>query len=56
MCSNKFLRLSHRLELAHPSLPGPGRLMRLFDPIIVILLSAVDRFRDQFTVSDTIAS
>lgn len=44
------LGLLHRLEAPHSSRSHPGRLMRLFSPIILILLSTVDRLRHKFTM------
>ena len=40
MRSHESLRLSGRLELAHPPLSHPGRFMGLLSPIILILLRA----------------
>ena len=45
MHSHKPLRLPDRFELTHSPLSDSGRLVRLLCPIILILLSAVDRFR-----------
>jgi len=56
MGTQKSLRLPGRLELTHPSLPDPGRLMRLLSPIILILLCTVDRLWYQLTMCNTIAS
>ncbi len=55
MGSHKSLRLPSRLESPHTPLPHLSRLMGLLSPIILILLSAVDRFWDQLTMSDSIA-
>ena len=55
MLSHEALGLPHRLETTHPSLSNPGRLVRLFSPVILILPSTVDRFRHHFPVSDRIA-
>jgi hypothetical protein len=46
MSTQKPLSLPYRLELPHPSLPDPGRLMRLLSSVIFIQLSAVDRLGD----------
>jgi hypothetical protein len=43
----KTLSLPHRFELPHPSLPDPGRLVRLVGTVIFILLSTVDRLGNQ---------
>ena len=56
MGTQKSLCLPLGLEPSHPALPYPGRLMRLFSPIILILLGTVDRLRDQFPMRDAIAS
>ena len=56
MSSNESLRLSHRLESPHPSLSYPGRLVRLFCPIILILLSTVDRCGNQLAMCNTITA
>ena len=56
MRSHEALSLPHRLETTHPSLSNPGRLMRLFRPIIFILFSAVDRLWHQLPVSNAIAA
>ena len=56
MSSHKSLSLPHRLESPHPSLPYSSHLMGLLCPIILILLRAVDRVRNQFPVSDTVTS
>jgi hypothetical protein len=48
MSTQESLCLPNRFELAHPSLPDPGRLMRLLGPIILILLGTVNRLRSQF--------
>ena len=56
MDTQKPLRLTNRFELSHSSLPDPSRLMRLFRSIILVLLGTVDRLRNQFPMSNTIAS
>ena len=56
MGSHKSRRLPDRLESPHTPLSHPRRLVGLLCPVILILLSAVDRFWDQLTMSDTIAS
>jgi len=56
MGSYKSLSLPHRLELTHPSLPYPGRLMRLLCPIVLVLFGTVDRLGYQLSMGDTIAS
>ena len=45
-----------RFELPHPSLPHSGSFMGLFCPIVLILLSTVDRIWYQFTMSNAITS
>ena len=54
MCTQKPLSLTHRLESPHPSLPDPGRLMRLFCPIILILFCTADHTRHQLSMRNTI--
>lgn len=44
MGRDKPLGLLHRLESPHTPLSNPGSLVRLLCSIILILLSAVDRF------------
>ena len=56
MCIDESLCLPHRLETPHSSLPYPGRLVRLFGPVVLILLSAVDHFRNQLTMSNTVTT
>jgi len=56
MRGDEPLRLTDRFEPPHPPLPNPGRLMRLLGTIILILFGTVDRLRDQFPVSNTIAA
>ena len=48
--------MPYGFEFPHPSLPHPGRLMRLLCPIILILFSAVDHFGHQLPVSNSIAA
>ena len=54
--TQKPLSLTYGLESPHPPLPHPGRLMGLLYPIILILLSTVDRLGHQLTMSNTIAA
>jgi len=54
--TQESLGLSNRFELSYSPLPDPSCFMRLFRPIILILLSTVDRLRNQFSVSKTIAA
>ena len=56
MDTQKSLSLHHRFEAPHTSFSHPGRFMRLLCSIILILLSAVDRVRNQFPMSNTIAA
>ena len=50
MGTEKPLSLPHRFELPHTSPSNPSRLMGLLGPIILILLSAVDRLTaDSYT-------
>ena len=56
MSSHKSLSLPHRLESPHPSLPEPRRLMGLLCPVILILLSAVDRIGNQLTMCHSITT
>lgn len=56
MSTQDTLRLLGRLELAHPSLSHPGRLMRLFSPIIRILRSVVNDIWHQFAMGKAIAA
>ena len=55
MSSNKSLSPTNRLELPHPSLPLPRRLMTLLCPIVLILFSTVDRLGDKFPMYYDIA-
>ena len=50
MHGQKSLSLPLGLEPSHSALPYPGRFMRLLGPIILILLSTVDRLGYQFTM------
>ena len=50
----KPLSLPNRLELSHPSFSNPGRLMGLLCPIILLLLSAVDRIGNLLAMGNTI--
>ena len=54
MSSHKSLSLPHRLESPHPSLPYSDRLVGLLCPVILILLSAVDRLRYQLPMGNAI--
>ena len=56
MCTQKPLRLSDRLKLTHPSLSYSSCCERLLDSVVLIPLGAVDRLRNQFSVSDSIAA
>ena len=56
MCTQKPLGLTDRLDFPHPSLSYPGRFMGLLCPIILILLSTVDRLGHQLTMSDAITA
>ena len=56
MSSHKSLSLPHRLEPPHPSLPEPRRLVGFLCSVILIMLSAVDRFWDQFALSNAMAA
>jgi len=56
MGSHESLSLDNRLELSHPSLPHPGRLMRLLCPIIGVLICHVHRLRDDLSMCDRIAA
>ncbi len=55
VCAQESVSLPGRLEPTHPSLSHAGRFMRLLSPIILILLSTVDRFRNQFPMGNAIA-
>ena len=54
MSTQKSLSLACRLEPPHPSLPYSGHLMALLCPVILILLSAVDRLWDQLPMGNAI--
>ena len=56
MGTQESLSLPGRLKLTHPPLSRPGRLVRLLRPIILILLSTVDRLGHQFPMRYTITS
>jgi hypothetical protein len=56
MNTQKALSLARRFELLHTPLPYSGRLMGLLCPIILILFGAVDRFWNQFPLSNAIAA
>ena len=56
MRGNEALSLPGRLELTHPSLPYPGRLMRLLCEVILIPISTVDCLGHQLTMCHTIAA
>jgi len=56
MGSNESLSLPYRLESSHTSLFDPGHLKALLDAIVLILLRAVDRVRNQFPVRDSITA
>ena len=54
MSTQKSLSLRYRLKLTHPSLPYPGRLMRLLCSIVGIPVTDVDGFRYQLAMRYTI--
>ena len=56
MSGHESLSLPNRFESPHPSLPYPGRLMRLFRPIALILLSAMDRAWYQLSMDYPVAA
>ena len=56
MDSHESLRLLHGLESSHSSLPLPGHLVRLLRPIILILLSTVNRVGHDLSLSYRITS
>lgn len=56
MSIQESLCLPDRFKPSHHPLPHPGRFVRLFCPIILILLGAVDRLRNQFPMSNPIAA
>ena len=56
MSTQKALSLARRFELPHTPLPYSSRLMGLLRPIILTLLSAVDRIGNQLTMCDSITT
>ena len=56
MSGHESLSLPNRFESPHPSLPYPGRLMRLLHPIILILFSAMNDIWHQLSMSDWVAA
>lgn len=56
MSAQESLSLSHGFESPHATFSHPGRLVRLLSAIVLILFVAVDRFRNQFTMCNTVAS
>jgi hypothetical protein len=56
MVSNESLSSRHRFEPLHASFPNPGRLVRLLGPIMRILASDTDRFRDNLPMGNGIAA
>ena len=56
MGTQKSLSLPGRLEFPHSPLPHSGRLMGLLDSIVGILVSHMDRFRDDLPMGDPITS
>ena len=56
MGTQESLSLLDRFERPHPSLPDSGSLMGLLCSVVLILVGAVDRISNQFSVSDSIAS
>lgn len=56
MSTKESLRLPDRFEPSHPSLPHPGRLMRLLYPIISILAVVMSNVWHQFPMSNSIAT
>ena len=56
MRTQESLSLPDGFELAHPSPPYPGRLMRLFCPIFFILLGTMKSSRDQLTMGNAITA
>ena len=56
MGTHKSLGLLDRFELPHTSFPNPGRLVRLFCPIVRILRRIMDDLRNQLSMSNAIAS
>jgi hypothetical protein len=56
MSTKESLRLPDRFELSHPSLPHPGRLMRLLYPIVGILAVVMNNVWQQIPMSNSIAT
>jgi hypothetical protein len=61
MSTNESLSLPYRFELpgcrtTHPSLPYPGILVRLLSAIIRIPVCHMNRLRNQFPMSNSIAA
>ena len=56
MSTQESLSLPDRFELTHPSLPHPGRFMRLLGPVILILLITMDRVWHQFSMRHAITA
>ncbi len=55
MSSHQPLSLLHRFESPNPLLPNLGRFMTLLSPIVLVLLSTVDRLCYPFSVRNSIA-
>ena len=56
MSRDESLSLTHRFNLSHASLSCSNCFMRLLCSVVLILVGAVDRISNQFSVSDSIAS
>ena len=56
MRSHKSLSLPRRLELTHPSLSHPRRLIRLLCPVIGVALCIVNDRRNKFPMGNTVAT
>ena len=56
MRGDESLCLPDRLESPHPSLPHSGRHAGLLGPIVRLLVSDMNGFRNHFTVSNWIAT
>jgi hypothetical protein len=56
MGSHKPLSLRHRFESSHPSLPHPGRLVRLLGTIVGISVSDMYGFRHHFPMRYRVAT
>lgn len=56
MSTQKLLHLPSRLEPSHPSLPHPGRFMRLRCPIVRISRVVMNNIRDQLPMSNAITA